>query len=349
MLARNISIIDLQAHKLRGVQERTEKLLNEAKQPTVKADVNSLSVLNAAAITHGAAGKELARDLRDLSKKRPSDIGLVLSMVQVLLEKGRDGAALTCLESFLHGLDDLEDQDAKDVRFSPGLIALAVSLMRAKGHQSAAKAELVKAARHWKDLPSTSATSLLREAGIELSKSSKSEDLSLAGSAFEKILDEDQGSHVAAAGLVASLAASDPDKIQQHVAELPPVETLIQGVDTQELINAGVAAAPHKEGTKKREAPQEVPGRSAKRRRKTRLPKNYEEGKAPDPERWLPLRDRSTYRPKGKKGKKKAAESTQGGVVKEQETLGLVGGGGVKVERASGGQASNKKKKKGKK
>ncbi|KAG4216698.1 hypothetical protein PC116_g34821, partial [Phytophthora cactorum] len=50
-------------------------------------------------------------------------------------------------------------------------------------------------------------------------------------------------------------------------------------------------------------------------------------------------------RPKGKKGRKRAQESTQGGVVKEEETLELVGGAGaVKVEKASG-----KRKKKGKK
>ena len=82
------------------------------------------------------------------------------------------------------------------------------------------------------------------------------------------------------------------------------------------------------------------------------MPKDYVEGKAMDPERWLPLRDRSSYRPKGKKGKKKAMELTQGGVVKEEgESLELAGGAGtVKVEKAAGGGGGGKaKKKKGKK
>lgn len=79
------------------------------------------------------------------------------------------------------------------------------------------------------------------------------------------------------------------------------------------------------------------------------MPKNYEEGKQPDPERWLSLRDRSTYRPKGKKGRRRAQEVTQGGTVKVEETLELVGGAGaVKVEKAPGVQ-TGKKKKKGKK
>lgn len=93
--------------------------------------------------------------------------------------------------------------------------------------------------------------------------------------------------------------------------------------------------------------------------RKSRLPKDYEQGKVPDPERWLPLRDRSTYRPKGKKGRAKAA-LTQGGVVDKTQATG--GGGGragevVKVSvnpglvvGAAGGGKSNKGKgKKGKK
>jgi signal recognition particle subunit SRP72 len=76
------------------------------------------------------------------------------------------------------------------------------------------------------------------------------------------------------------------------------------------------------------------------------MPKDFEEGKKMDPERWLPLRDRSSYRPKGKKGKKKAADLTQGGVVKEEESLELAGGAGsVRVEKAAGGgKAKNKKK-----
>jgi len=36
-----------------------------------------------------------------------------------------------------------------------------------------------------------------------------------------------------------------------------------------------------------------------------------------NPERWLPLRDRSTYRPKGKKRRQKAVVLTQGGISKK--------------------------------
>lgn len=49
-----------------------------------------------------------------------------------------------------------------------------------------------------------------------------------------------------------------------------------------------------------------------KRKRKPRLPKNFDPSVAPDPERWLPLRERSYYRKGRKKGVSATARGTQG-------------------------------------
>jgi len=48
-----------------------------------------------------------------------------------------------------------------------------------------------------------------------------------------------------------------------------------------------------------------------KRKRKIRLPKNYDPSIPPDPERWLPKRERSTYAKKGK-SKKEMLKGSQG-------------------------------------
>jgi signal recognition particle subunit SRP72 len=352
LLDRNELVIDLMAQKIDGVKKRTSKAISQAQHPTVAPEVNTLSVLNAAAETHGASDKEALRQLTALADKRPQDLGLALAVVQVHMQHGQTGAALAKFEAFLQRLDKAGGDDVVDSRLSPGVVALTASLLRTQGREASAKSELVKAAKYWTTRSGRSEPSLLREAGIELLRSSNAADLSLAGAAFEKLFKEHHGSHIASAGLVASLATSDPSKVQKHVAELPSVDSLIGGVDVSALLDAGVAAAPNSGVARKRPAATaDADGaeKTAKRRRKRKLPKNYEPGKTPDPERWLPLRDRSSYRPKGRKGKKKAGESTQGGVVKEEETLELVGGGGVKVEKASGGGPSNKKKKKGKK
>jgi hypothetical protein len=78
-------------------------------------------------------------------------------------------------------------------------------------------------------------------------------------------------------------------KIVEKVDTDEPVEDLVRGVD----INVDIPKAnPVQRRVKV--------AKQKKRIRKSRL----REGK-PDPERWLPLRDRSTWKPKKKKGKKK--------------------------------------------
>lgn len=371
---RNGLLVDLRANKVRGVVERTAKAVAAEDQPSTRAGINALSGLNAVAATHGKSGNELLHALQDLSRKRPTDVGLALTLVQTHLDRGSAGAALSTFEAFLGRLEQpAEDcsaapRHALDTRFSPGIVALAASLMRSQGRHSSSKTELSKAVRYWQqerpasvsessETESTSwARPLLQEAGIELLRSSNPRDLKLAGSAFEKLFSESQGSHIAAAGLVASLAPFDLEKADEYVAELPEVDDLIDDVDVDALLDAGVATyispAAQAAGAKRAAADDDArtsktAAGPAKKRRTRKLPKNYVEGRTPDPERWLPLRDRSSYRPKGRKGKKKAAESTQGGPVRDEETLGLVGGGGVKVEKAGGN--ANKKKKKGKK
>ncbi|KAF4960583.1 hypothetical protein FGADI_845 [Fusarium gaditjirri] len=348
ILRRNRLTVDLQILKGAGVKRRTDALLAEAKHPSTVAETSILSVLNAAASTQGTSGKQLLKNLQGLTQKRPHDVGLVLTIVQIQLNEGKVGSALSILESFLQRLEKNETDESQNARFSPGLVALTVTLLGTQGRESSAKAELVKAATYWQSRPASSAISLLEEAGIELMKSSNAQDLQLAGTSFQKLINERKGSDITAAGLVASFAPSDPSRVEKHLQNLPPVDSLIEGIDVTALLSAGVATAASKTGSSalKRSAPSGPSEKTRKRRRKIRLPKNYVEGAKPDPERWLPLRDRSSYRPKGKKGKKKAVDSTQGGIVKEEETLELVGGGGVKVEKAP---PPSKKKKKGKK
>lgn len=348
VLARNASVVDLQAHKVNGVKNRVKLVTKNAQTPSSNPDLNNMSIIGAAAETHGLPGKDVLPTLLALSKTRPNDTGLILTIVQVHLQRKNLGAALHTLGSFFSRLEESGDEHSQCVRFSPGLVALAVSLKKLQKRDTSAKAELVKAANFWRNRPSTPVASLLKEAGIELASSSNQDDLELAGIAFTKLHSEQQMSPIASAGLVAALAATQAAAIEDHIAQLPSVESLVSGIDLDYLMDSGVATAVgDASAAKKRQALHE-PGsdRAGPKRRRTRLPKNMVEGQAPDPERWLPLRDRSSYRPKGRKGRKKAAESTQGGAVKEEETLGLVGGGGVKVEKASN---SSKKKKKGKK
>ncbi|CDR40030.1 CYFA0S04e02080g1_1 [Cyberlindnera fabianii] len=86
------------------------------------------------------------------------------------------------------------------------------------------------------------------------------------------------------------------------------------------------------------------PAKVTKKRanKKGRIPATFDAKVEPDPERWLPMKDRSYYKPK--KGKKKNARDTQGGSADHTTEEAL----NTKQNSASS-SAGQKKKKKGKK
>ena len=366
VLRRNRYVLSLQVQKFSGVQKSTSRILSKEAVPAVSGAKCDLGILGAAAASQLQTGQEALRRILPLLETRPDDIGLLLTVIQLYVQLQNPGPAINLLEAFFKRLEAATTPDHADVRFAPGLVALAVSLYRSQGRHSAIRSELSKAAAHWqtKTGPDASGagTSLLREAGVELLRSSHPADLAAAGEAFSHLVAAQPGDRTAKAGLIASFATTDFSKIQPYIASLPSVEDLTRGVDAGALLEAGVAMPPtaaHAQpgrGRKRsleedqdiKEKQQQQP--AAKKRRKRRLPKLYDASKKPDPERWLPLRDRSSYRPKGKKGKKRAAEATQGGVVREEETLELAGGAGsVKVEKAPAAGGGGGKKKKGRK
>jgi signal recognition particle subunit SRP72 len=369
VLRRNKYVLDLQVQKFPGVQKSTSRILSKEPIPAISSSKCDLGILGAAAACQLQTGREALRNILPLLETRPDDVGLLLTVIQLYVQLQNPGQAINLLEAFLKRLETATTPDHADVRFAPGLVALAVSLYRTQGRHSAIRSELAKAAAHWQQkigpAASGAGTSLLREAGIELLRSSHPADLAAAGEAFSHLIAAQPSDRTAKAGLVASFATTDLSKAQPYLDTLPSVEDLTRGVDVEALLEAGVAAAPttaHAEPARGKKRPleeEEAAGKekqqqqqpAAKKRRKRKLPKSYDPDKKPDPERWLPLRDRSSYRPKGKKGKKRAAEATQGGVVREEETLELAGGAGsVKVEKApAAGGGGGKKKKKGKK
>jgi signal recognition particle subunit SRP72 len=173
-------------------------------------------------------------------------------------------------------------------------------------------------------------------------------DLASAGELFSSLLAANPSDLNAVAGIVASYATTDPSKISNHTETLTSVEKLIAGIDASSLESAGVAQPPRKRGAEDDATPSTKTKKI--RKKKPRLPQNHDPSKKPDLERWLPMRDRSYYKPKGRKGKQKAAAATQGGPV--EESMELAGGGRIDVvkvdqaKKAGGGGGANKKKKK---
>lgn len=374
---RNQAAIDLDCHKRNAVKTRTAHVIKENPVPSTDLEQVTSGYLYAAAKAESKSNEKALSKIRDvLNDKRPYDVGLLLTIIQLHVQAKKYDSAIDVLHKFFNHVEETGKPEYKSVRYSPGLVALAISLYRTQNRKKDIRAELARAAAYWESIPKNSSTTLLREAGIELLHSYKAADLATAGAAFERLVSQDPDDKIARAGLVASFATTDYAKVEPHLSSLSSVDELTADIDVSALLDAGVPAFPAPQqaspSKKKRKVAQEdaadAPADAAKvtaagkapqqqqqlkKKRKVRLGKNYDPNIKPDPERWLPLRDRSNYRPKNKKGKKKAAESTQGGFVGgEGETLNLAGGAGqIKVEKApqGGGGGGGGKKKKGRK
>ena len=350
--------MDLLSHKPNSVIKATASTLS-AEQPTISAHINTLSVLNAAAHAQGDLAKLGLKQILPLLERRPNDIGLAMTIVQLYILTNNYGAAITVLDSLLSYLSKSTRPVDQDVLYAPGLVALQVSLYNTQERKSQIKTALAKAASYWRHKP-IPPVDLLQAAGTSLLDSSSLEHLTLARDIFEKLHASDPSSSLATAGFIASHALTRPSSItQRDLAILPPLTQQINGVDVDALENAGIPTLPSSstattKTTSRKRGLDENSKPIKKRHRKSRLPKDYDPNRKPDPERWLPLKERSSYRPKGKKGKKREAERererTQGGVVsgsseKAAEKGGEVLKGSEKPAGGGGGAPAGKKKK----
>ncbi|KAH8428326.1 Signal recognition particle subunit SRP72 [Aspergillus melleus] len=356
IISSNFNAADLLVHKYDGIIRSTSKARAQAPYPSTESSINLLSVFNAAALARGQTGAKALKAILPALERRPKDIGLVLTAAQLYVSTGNTTAAIATLEKSLHLLDEsISDQD-KEVRFNPGLLGVLVSLYKLEGRKVQIRTELGKAAAYWRsqaDAPS----SLLRAAASSLLYSSDPADLVTASDLFQYLYQKDSSDRYASAGYVASHATLDYNKVASHVDRLPAVPDLVSGIDVSALEAAGVspssataaaAAATIASARKRSAADKQHQGRVTKRVRKSRLPKDYDPSKTADPERWLPLRDRSSYRPRGRKGKQRAAERTQGGAVTEKTEEANASASQQRNQGGGGGGASKKNKKKGK-
>ncbi|PWY87717.1 signal recognition particle protein [Aspergillus heteromorphus CBS 117.55] len=350
----NSHAADLLVQKYDGIIRSTSKALSQAAYPSTEPRAGLLSVYNAAAHARGETGTKALKSILAALENRPKDIGLALTAVQLYVAAGNTTSAITTLEKTLQLLDESTSEQDKAVRFNPGLLGILVSLYKLEGRKVQIRSELAKAATYWQSQAEPPA-SLLRAAAASLLHSDDRSDLVMAGDLFKSLYQKDTKDRFSVAGYVASQATLDYSKVQAQVDSLPSVAELISGVNVSSLESAGIspsssanaAAAAALAGARKRPSANKE-DRGTKRVRKSRFPKDYDPSKTADPERWLPLRDRSSYRPKGRKGKQRAAERTQGGVVSEKAEESTVSSAAQQKPQGGGGGANSKKKKKGK-
>ncbi|KAF4553429.1 Signal recognition particle subunit srp72-like protein [Elsinoe fawcettii] len=355
-LHKNEAAVALASQKFDGTVRSTATAISSKPAPTLDVSTNALSVLNAAAHARSQTGKAALKLVLPQLEKRPNDVGLILVIVQLYVLTGNTETATILLEKFLARLEESAKDTDLDARYAPGLVGTLISLYSGRGQQRHIRTELAKAAKFWrhkskgnKDALAPSVVNLLKAAGSVLLESSP-EDQSLAHDIFKDLSQVSSNDPYINAGLIAAQATASPSSISQsQTSTLTPISTLTAGIDAAALEEAGIARppAPTTIAASKRPADSTPAPKKSKKPKPSKLPKDYDPSKTPDPERWLPLRDRSTYRPKGKKGKQKAAMFAQGAV--EESGGSRPGTPAEKVVQGGGGGGKAKGgKKKGK-
>ena len=345
----NSLVLELSVGKISGVVKSTSRDLSSDASPTL-SHANRLSVINAAAHAQCELGKLGLKKILPLMDKRPTDVGLALTIVHLYVLTNNYGSAITVLESLISRLSSSQISTDRDARFAPGLVATLVSLYQHQNRRSQIKSELAKAASYWRH-KTKPPNFLLHAAGLSLLDSSDAEDQEAARDIFSTLHAQNNYSQLATAGYVAAYAMSSPEKVMKEAETLTSIAHLTAGIDVSALESAGVPLTQSldEQNLKRKRALEEKQKPVKKRVRKSKLPKDYDPTKQPDPERWLPIRDRSTYKPKGKKGRKKAEQLTQGGMSEKVDGVKGAGDGVVQAKGAAGGGPKKASKKKGKK
>lgn len=205
-----------------------------------------------------------------------------------------------------------------DIQHMPATVATIVSLRERLGDISGAVAVLDSAIQWWKNaMTEDSKFGIITQeaATFKLNHGLENE----ASQLYEELV-KNHGSVDALVGLVITAARSDLEKAEFYEKELRALSGL-KGINVESLEKT--SGAKHVEGAHvgKTEVSEEVKKACAKKRkRKPRYPKGFDPanpGPPPDPERWLPKRERSSYRPR-RKDKRGQVRGSQGAVAKEK-------------------------------
>ncbi|URE43392.1 hypothetical protein MUK42_25113 [Musa troglodytarum] len=205
-----------------------------------------------------------------------------------------------------------------DIQNMPATVATLVSLQERMGDFGGANAVLNSAIEWWKNaMTEENKLDLIMQeaASYKLNHGREEEAFQL----YEKLV-KSRGNIEALLGLVMTAAHTNLEKAELYEKQLRPLSGLKQ-MNVENLEKT--SGAKHVEGTHtvKVELSEDVKkAKTKKRKRKPRYPKGFDPanpGPPPDPERWLPKRERSSYRPK-RKDKRSQVRGSQGSVVREK-------------------------------
>ncbi|KAK6493373.1 signal recognition particle subunit SRP72-like [Huso huso] len=244
--------------------------------------------------------------LQRFSEKHPESASEIkLTMAQLYVVQGHVTKACDILRSI------------EDLKHKQGMISALVTMYSHEEDIDSAIDVFSQGIQHYqKHQPNLPAhLSLVREAAnFKLKYGRKKEAIS----DLEQLWKQNPKDIHTLAQLISAYSLVDQEKAKSLSKHLPSADKMSFNVDVDELENSHGATYVRKKAAKvtgeilpKEQGQGDI--KKKKKKKKGKLPKNCDPKATPDPERWLPMRERSYYRGR-KKGKKKeqVGKGTQG-------------------------------------
>ncbi|XP_041074752.1 signal recognition particle subunit SRP72-like isoform X2 [Polyodon spathula] len=244
--------------------------------------------------------------LQRFSEKHPESASEIkLTMAQLYVVQGHVTKACGILRSI------------EDLKHKQGMVSALVTMYSHEEDIDSAIDVFSQAIQHYqKHQPNLPAhLSLVREAAnFKLKYGRKKEAIS----DLEQLWKQNPKDIHTLAQLISAYSLVDQEKAKSLSKYLPSADKMSFNVDVDELENSHGATYVRKKAAKvtgeilpKEQGQGDI--KKKKKKKKGKLPKNCDPKATPDPERWLPMQERSYYRGR-KKGKKKeqVGKGTQG-------------------------------------
>jgi len=221
-----------------------------------------------------------------LLENSTNDLDRTLIATQVLLEKGQVPNAIAILEKL-----------PQVTKHRTGILSMLVSLYLANDQRAKAATLLKNAMESGKSSKNKDMNLVYRKtAEFHL----KGDEPSVAAKSLEELLKSNPKDKTTLAQLVLAYAKFDLKKAMEISKKLP--DFVSKSVDVDALESSATMSRYGKKatiGSPKPQTPEQVSEETKKKRRKKRkkrLPKSFNPNVDPDPERWVPRRERTGYR-----------------------------------------------------
>lgn len=286
------------------------------------------SLLEAALLCKEKDLAKAAKVLKAKSESRDGSLSIKLALAQMFLSQGKIYPACEALKSL------------GAYSYKPGVVSALVSLYMNQEDRDSAS-DVLNQAVTWYRKNEAGSPELVLLIRANASFQMRNGDPRTAASMLEDLRGRDPNDLKTLAQLISAYSQFDPKKAQDISRELTLPADQTRGLDLDALEASVNVIGPRymkraPKGEQSPTSPKKVDEgdllKKRKKKRKTKLPKNYDAKASPDPERWMPLRERSYYRGRRKK-KGNIGKGSQGAVsgasAADLDRSAAAGGGGT--------------------